>query len=45
MLTMIAPIMMLGVVASAVKTAKEKEKVLTTAREERKLLLPPGREE
>jgi len=45
MLTMMAPIMMLGVVASAVKPTKEKEEVLTTAGEERKLLLPPGRYE
>ena len=45
MLTMMVPIMMLGVVASAVKPAKEKKKVLQPVGEERKLLLPPGREE
>ncbi len=44
MLAMMVPIMMLGVVASAVKPAKEKEEVLPPAREERKLL-PPGRGE
>jgi len=41
--TMMFPIMMLGVVASAVKPAEEKEEVLA-AIEERKLL-PPGRGE
>jgi len=41
--TMMFPVMMLGVVASAVKPAEEKEKVVT-ATEERKLL-PSGREE
>jgi len=41
--TMMFPVMMLGVVASAVKPAEEKEKVVT-ATEERKLL-PRGREE
>jgi len=44
MLAMMFPIMMLGVVASAMKPAKETEEVLPPAREERKLL-PPGREE
>lgn len=44
MLTMIFPIVMLGVVASAVKPAKEKEELIPTAAEERKLL-PPGRDE
>jgi len=44
MLTMTIPIMMLGIVASAVKPAKEEEKVLQPAGEERKLL-PPGRRE
>jgi len=44
MLTMMFPIMMLGVVASAMKPAKETEEVLPPAREERKLL-PPGRKE
>jgi len=43
MLGMMFPIMMLGIVASAVKPGKEKEEVLAV-REERKLL-PPGREE
>ena len=42
-MTMMFPIMMLGVVASAVKPAEEKEEVLA-AIEERKLL-PPGRGE
>lgn len=44
MLAMIVPIMMLGVVASAMKPAEEKEKALPPARAERKLL-PPGRYE
>jgi len=44
MLTMMVPIMMLGVVASAMKPVEEKEKALPPAREERKLL-PPGRYE
>ena len=44
MLGMMLPIMMLGIVASAVKPGKEKEEVIPAAREERKLL-PPGREE
>jgi len=44
MLMMMLPIMMLGVVGSAVKLGKEKEEVTTTVREERKLL-PLGREE
>jgi len=43
MLGMMFPIMMLGIVASAVKPGKEKEEVLKV-REERKLL-SPGREE
>jgi len=42
-LTMMLPIMMLGVVASAVKPGKEKEETIPVAAEERKLL-PPGRE-
>jgi len=41
--TMMFPVMMLGIVASAVKPAEEKEEV-TVAAEERKLL-PPGRGE
>jgi len=44
LLGMMFPIMMLGIVASAVKPGKEKEEVIPTVREERKLL-PPGREE
>jgi len=36
--------MMLGVVASAVKPAKEKEEMIPAAAKERKLL-PPGRGE
>jgi len=43
-LTMMFPIMMLGVVASAVKPGKEKREMIPAATEERKLL-PPGREE
>ena len=43
-LTMMFPIMMLGVVASAVKPGKEKREMIPAAAEERKLL-PPGREE
>jgi hypothetical protein len=43
LMTMIFPVMMLGVVASAVKPAEEKEEVAVTT-EERKLL-PPGRGE
>ena len=43
-MTMMFPIMMLGVVASAVKPGKEKEEMIPAAAEERKLL-PPGREE
>lgn len=43
MLAMMFPIITLGIVASAVKPAKE-EKVLIPAKEERKLL-PPGRED
>ena len=43
-LTMMFPIMMLGVVASVVKPAKEKEEMIPTVVEERKLL-PPGRGE
>ena len=43
LLMMMLPIMMLGIVASAVKPGKEKEEKLSV-REERKLL-PPGREE
>jgi len=42
-LTMMFPIMMLGVVASAVKPGKEKRERIPAATEERKLL-PPGRE-
>jgi hypothetical protein len=42
-MTMMFPVMMLGVVASAVKPAEEKEEVAVAA-EERKLL-PPGRGE
>ncbi|MFC2016476.1 hypothetical protein ACFLUF_02055 [Chloroflexota bacterium] len=42
-LTMMFPIMMLGVVASAVKPGEEKEEVVALPTEERKLL-PPGRE-
>ncbi len=44
MLGMMLPIMMLGIVASAMKPSKEKEKVIPPAKEERKLL-PPGRKE
>jgi len=43
-LTMMFPVMMLGVVASAVKPAKEKEETIPATAEERKLL-PPGRGE
>jgi tetrahydromethanopterin S-methyltransferase subunit B len=43
MLGMMFPIMMLGIVALAVKPGREREEALTV-REERKLL-PPGREE
>jgi len=43
-LTMMFPIMMLGVVSSVVKPAKKKEEMIPVAVEERKLL-PPGREE
>jgi len=43
-LTMIFPVMMLGVVASAVKPAKEKGEMIPAAIEERKLL-PSGRGE
>ena len=43
-LTMMFPIMMLGVVSSVVKPAKKKEEMIPVAAEERKLL-PQGREE
>jgi hypothetical protein len=42
LMAMMLPIMMLGIVASTVKPSKEKEEVIPTVREERKLL-PPGR--
>jgi len=44
MLMMMFPVMMFGVVSSAVKPGKEKEETIPSAVEERKLL-PPGREE
>jgi len=42
-MTMMFPVMMLGIVASAVKPAAEKEEVAAATKERK--LLPPGREE